>query len=131
MARVSVAEVKQLINTSESDADVIAAIAAANSIVTDQLTGKGLSNKRLKEIERWLSAHFMGLIDRAEGQVERERIGDTEVAYFKSSSDNARGFGMTRFGQAAMTLDTTGTLASMGRTRARLRIVDAPTSAFN
>ncbi len=74
MARITEAEVKEVIDTSITGS-LVAFIAAASSMVEDELGGKGLSATRLKEIERYLSAHFVSVRDTSQGQIISEKIG--------------------------------------------------------
>ena len=125
MARITEAEVKEIIDTSLTGS-LVAFIAAASSIVEDELTGKGLSAARLKEIERYLSAHFVSIKDTSQGQVVSEKIGDAEVKYTQSA--NAKSLDSSRYGQNAMFLDTSGTLAALGKgnARAQFKVVKVP-----
>jgi len=121
MSRVEPHEVKEVIDTVRVDIEPF--ITAANSLVTDVLGGKGLSTKRLKEIERWLAAHFLSQAgtDKTAGQVVEEQIGDTRRRFSETQiSDN---LSSTRYGQTALMLDTLGLLAGLGRTTARFTVI--------
>ena len=75
--RVSTDEVKEIITTSKTD--VTAFIAAADIIVDKHLSGNSnFSNEELKEIERWIAAHFVAIDDPA---FRSEKVGDTQVQY--------------------------------------------------
>ena len=63
MARATEAEVKEIIETDRTDEQVTPFLKAANLLVTDVLTGLGYSDDLLKEIERWLAAHFVAIRD--------------------------------------------------------------------
>jgi len=77
--------------------------------VTEVCTDSGYSDDRLKEIERWLSAHFYLMRDQA---VASERAGDVSVSYqFKISLFLSQ----TKHGQTAMILDTAGNLAQLSK----------------
>ena len=122
MSRVEPHEVKEIIETAR--VDIEAFITASNSLVTDVLGGEGLGTVRLKEIERWLAAHFLAHAgtDKTAGQVVEEQIGDTRRRF----SDGQAAFGKldsTRYGKMALLLDTTGKLAGLGKTRAQFRVV--------
>lgn len=127
MARITEAEVKEIIDTSITSS-LLAFIAAASSIVEDELTGKGLSATRLKEIERYLSAHFVSIKDVSQGQVVSEKIGDAQINYKQFAE--ARSLNSSRYGQQAMFLDTSGTLASIGKgnSRAQFKVVSPPSN---
>ncbi len=122
MSRVEPHEVKEIISTAR--VDIEAFITASNSLVTDVLGSEGLGSVRLKEIERWLAAHFLAHAgtDKTAGQVVEEQIGDTRRRF----SDGQAAFGKldsTRYGKMALLLDTTGKLAGLGKTRAQFRVV--------
>ncbi len=122
MARVEPHEVKEIIETAR--VDIEAFITASNSLVTDVLGDEGLGTVRLKEIERWLAAHFLSHAgtDKTVGQVVEEQIGDTRRRF----SDGQAAFGKldsSRYGKMALLLDTSGKLAGLGRTRAQFRVI--------
>lgn len=118
MARVTPEEVKEIIDTELTD--IYAFIQTANILVTDLLVNKGIDVDRLKEIERWLSAHFLAMRDQDAGMTTGQTIGDTKVFYSRNSG---KGLNLSRYGQQAMVLDSTGTLAALNRKRARLTVV--------
>jgi hypothetical protein len=115
--RVSTVEVTQLIET-DPDLDILPFIETANLLVDEELDGKGLSDERLRQIELYLAAHFTSL--RAErGQLRRTGTGDSTEVY---AGKFVEGFALTRYGQQALMLDTTGTLAALSaaaKTQAR------------
>jgi len=122
MARVEPHEVVEVISTAR--VDIEAFITAANSLVTGELGSSGLGSVRLKEIERWLAAHFLAHAgtDKTAGQVVEEQIGDTRRRF----SDGQAAFGKldsTRYGKMALLLDTSGKLAGLGKTRAQFRVI--------
>ncbi len=95
--------------------DITTAIADIFILAANQLTNKvetegGLTDADiLKEIERWLSAHFIAI---REPQAKSERAGD--VAQTVQEKVDLY-FAQTRYGQMALLLDTTGTLAELQR----------------
>ncbi|MHA2067165.1 MAG: hypothetical protein ACXABY_22585 [Candidatus Thorarchaeota archaeon] len=121
MARVQDAEVKEIVTTKLED--VTAFITSANLLVTDLLGDSGLSDERLKEIERWLSAHLVSMNDSGVRAVEEEvgrsrrRVGEATRQIL------GEGLKLTRYGQQAMILDTTGRLTSLGKSEARFTVV--------
>ncbi len=104
MPRVTVDEVKGLIATSF---DVNPFIATAGLIVDESLVGLGLTDARLKLIELWLSAHFVAVAEER-GALTRSKKGASDEEY---EIVVGTGLNMTRFGQQAIALDTTGALA--------------------
>ena len=104
MARVTVDEVREIITTTLSDARVTVFITVANLTVTEYLGGTALSADLLKEIERFLSAHYIILDDRRTQQQAVEGVSETVPFHLGYSFFN------THYGQAACDLDSTGTL---------------------
>lgn len=104
MARVTKEEVKELIKTS---LDVTSFINTANLIVDESLVGQGMSDARLTLTELWLSAHFVAVAEER-GALMGSNKGNSEEEY---KIVVGTGLNMTRFGQQAIALDTSGALA--------------------
>jgi hypothetical protein len=68
-------------------------------------------------IERWLSAHFYCM---RKPRRETERAGDVMAKYETKIGFN---LALSKYGQMAMMLDTTGTLSAMNNERRRPRVV--------
>lgn len=113
--RVTDAEVKELIPTTK---DTVPFIETANLLVTELLASAGLTAERLTAIELYLSAHFVALSDEKGGLIET-RLGDG-IDTFADHYDE--GLKLTRFGQQALSLDSTGTLVSMASASKRAEI---------
>lgn len=107
MARVTSSEVGNLIKT---NFDVDAFIATATLMVDETLVGQGLSDARLIQIELWLAAHFVAVAEER-GALLGSNKGESEEEYGVKVGE---GLNMTRFGQQALMLDTTGLLAEQG-----------------
>lgn len=105
--RVNAEEVKEILDTTLDDSVVETFITAANLTVTRLLSDQGLEDAELKEIERWLSAHFLACT--RELQPKTEQAGGAQVAY---QGTTAMGLDATFYGQQVKILDTTGLLAS-------------------
>ncbi len=115
-ARVTGEGVKAIIDTSKSDADVLAhMIDTANLYVDTHLLSAGLPDPILTKIELYLAAHLVALTEE-KGGVTRSKMGDADESYANVYKD---GFRSTRYGQMALTLDSSGTLASLGMTNAK------------
>lgn len=99
------------------------AIDTADLIITESLQGLGLSTQRLTKIELFLAAHF-AVITWERGGLTRQRI-DTAEDFYQAWNNKDIGLAATRFGQQAVILDTTGTLAGMGtaKLKAQFRVV--------
>jgi len=77
----------------------------ANMEVDEQLTGNGLSERRLKKIEKYLTRHLITFI--VERQVESEDIGPVSFDY--SGVFDERGLAATAPGQQVIRLDESNT----------------------
>ncbi|KKM90837.1 hypothetical protein LCGC14_1234670, partial [marine sediment metagenome] len=79
---------------------------------------------QLRDIELYLSAHLATLtIDG--GGVSLERIGSSSIQYAQLQGDKLY---LTRFGQLAIMLDTTGKLVASSKEKARFRSFGATVS---
>lgn len=107
MARTSTDKVKEIITTSLTDLRPF--ITAANIIVSEKLSSTDLTAATLAEIERWLAAHFVACKER---QPTSRKMGESEDRYHYSRKE---GLFQTTYGQAAIALDTTGSLAKLGK----------------
>lgn len=124
---ITASSVKLLLGNEEyadiADSEFDPHIAAAELVVSEDLVDSGLSVDRKQMIGTFLAAHF-ALLTFERGGLIRERVGDSSSAY-KPGSESDRGFALTRFGQNAIALDTSGTLALRANTtqRAEFRVV--------
>lgn len=113
MPRVTTKEVKDFIpGTIAADEDAARPfIQAATLLVDEKLAGKGLSEDLLKTLELFLAAHFAVLsIER--GGLTVMKVGDALEEY-QMRDIKAFGLASTRFGQQAIVMDPTNTLASL------------------
>lgn len=118
-ARVSEAEVEAIIEVDSSvdtDTFILAATTLVDAVLADDAY---LTTAQLKEVERWLAAHFIAMRQR---QARSEGVGDANVVY--QVGYLGRGLQYTPYGQQALILDTSGKLAAMGQKRATLTAVD-------
>ena len=89
------------------DAEATIFINSAN-IFTNKVLAAGLTDSaQLTEIERWLGAHLIAIRD---PQAASERAGAVAQTLQQKVDLN---FNQTRYGQQALLLDFTGTLASL------------------
>ena len=111
MAYTTEAAVLEILNlgTSAVDADVTPFLNTAHLIVEEQLATSDLTVARLTEIELWLAAHFCSIKNRITSD---EKAGSVSESYQYCVDV---GFSVTIYGQQAMMLDTTGTLAAMNQ----------------
>jgi len=107
--RVTEVEVEKIIEV-DSSLDLAVFITAANTVVNDNLTGSalGIAAATLKEIERWLAAHFT--------QIRSGSLVASEKADVVAQSNQYKlGLNLqsTMYGQQAMMLDPSGTLSRL------------------
>jgi hypothetical protein len=100
-------DVRDILTTTMMDSQIAAHINTAH-LVTDRITG--LTTATLTAIELWLSAHLAAITD---PELAGESVGgEWSVKY--NVKTPGEGLKATRYGQQAMELDTTGTLAESG-----------------
>jgi len=107
MARVTEEEVQAIME--EYPDDLTPFMTVASLLVEEELVPIGvLSDDRLKEIERWLSAHFAAVRTPLATQE-----GAGPVTQSNQRGSPGKGLASTQYGQNAISLDTTGTLAAL------------------
>lgn len=109
----------------DRDATALEPFVAIAATFTDQyLAGKGLSDAVLKEVQRYLAAHFLFVTDA--GVHETLAIEDIRERFTKS--EKTPGLFDSRWGRTAVMLDPSGTLSELARPKptAELRLVTAP-----
>lgn len=109
MARVTAEEVQAIISYDPAITDITPFITAANLLITQKFTGSGVSEALLKEMERWLAAHYIAIRD---PRLRSEKIGDAANTY---QGQEGMYLDATLYGQQVKTLDPTGTLANIGK----------------
>lgn len=118
MARVTATEVKEIINTSLTDAAVLPYITSANIYVTNRLGTTTLSADILKEIELWFTAHMIA--------ITRERVAKTEEAggaKIEYVGEYGKGLQATPYGQMCLSLDTSNTLILEAKTKVGIQVL--------
>lgn len=130
MSLNSLSEVKAIIEvpTNLEDASISAFQVFASLIVTEDLSGKGLSDARLKAIEALLTAHFVIQLTERGGLTSSEvdNSKDQYVSYSALGNSALTGLNLSRYGQQAMLFDTSGTLKEMSKTvalKARFSVI--------
>lgn len=114
--RCTGSEVKNIITTAKTAAQVEYYITSANLIVTDNLSNVSYSAAKLKEIEIWISAHAVAMDD---PEIAKEKVGqDTEATY--SMGKLGEWLQRSRYGEMALLMDTSGKLASIGKREAKM-----------
>ena len=118
MPRVTGDEVKEIISTTLTAAQVTPFITAANIVVTAQLASTDLASATLKEIERWFAAHLVYIRD---PKLKQEKIGDaTDTMALGTLGE---GLKFTPYGQVVLTLDTTGNMANLGKRQSKIEAI--------
>lgn len=112
-ARVTAAEVKEIIKTRLTNAEVDPYVTAANVFINDVL-GTGATDI-LKQIELWTAAHMIAISKTR--QAKSDEAGGAKVDY---TGEYGQNLAMTSYGQMALSLDSTGKLASVGLKRASI-----------
>lgn len=119
MARVTIAEVEEILETSATDAQITAAITGANAMVTAVVGSSSLVGTSMKkEIERWLAAH-MTVIGIDGRQTNEETVGPIRVKY----ATLGEGLRSTSYGQHVLLLDISGNFAALGGKKATLKAI--------
>jgi len=95
-------------------AETTAFIATAHVILCNVLDGYGIPASLLKNIEKYLAAHFANL---TYSSVSRQGLGPMTTTFLLKID---LGFNATRYGQMAMTLDPTGMLENFRRKRVKM-----------
>lgn len=118
---VSDAQVKAIIDTKR---DTTPFITTAQLLVTEELAGSGLSSDRLDQIVLYLAAHFVCITEES-GGLKRSKLGDGDDT-FNSPNSKSQGLAFTRYGQQALLLDKSGSLAALsanGGLKARFTVI--------
>lgn len=136
MTRVSILEVKQIVTTSLSDTVVASLIEVASEVITIKLGSIAIMTSiLLKEIERQLAAHLISVRDASTtnqgGTITYEKVGETERRYANDLLLRNQGpitLSSTSYGQQAIILDISGTLANLGKRKAKIETITIPTT---
>lgn len=113
-------DIREIIEVADS-LNLSSFLTTANLIRTEDLADKGLSEARLDQIELYLAAHFTALRDE-HGALKSSETLSAKDSYF---GDYGRGLRATRYGQQAILMDTSGTLAVLAEpsSKAQFRVV--------
>lgn len=120
MARVTATEVKEIMESCTTANTIVEAmIDAATDVITGVFSGAGLTDARLKEIERWLVAHMLSAT--VFRTTSEEKIGDASA---KFTGKWGEGLSSTPYGQMVLILDTTGRMVNAGKRSATIFAVE-------
>ena len=122
MARVTESDVEAIMNQTFSDdfnADPF--INTANVIVDSYITCSSATEAIKTEIEKYLSAHFISLVQNG-GGIKTEKLGDASITYQTASTKTGM-LNSTPFGQVATMLDPCAQLANLGNSPATIKAI--------
>lgn len=102
---------EQVQTVADVSTDVSLFLTTAQTIVSTHLADKGLSADVIDSITLYIAAHLTVLTTEKGGQ-RRIKIGESDESY-RTPGEKDTGLAQTRFGQMAMMLDSSGTLASL------------------
>ena len=108
-----------------TEAQLSAFVNSAHYLIQANLLSSGLSNDILTEIHKYLAAHFASLRDQ---RIESERVADVSMKY-QGKTD--MGLNATFYGQTALMLDTSGSLANLALKPATFLVFDTPDHGSN
>lgn len=120
----SVDDVRAVISTSLTDSQITQMILEADAI-TSQCSGIASSGEILRAaINKYFVAHMIALLSgNGSGVVQSESLGDASVSYVQALVPNLGTLSSTRYGQQAITLDTSGCLANLGKMRVSFKVL--------
>jgi hypothetical protein len=122
---VTDSDVKAVIDTTR---DTSPFITTAQLVVDEQLLTKGFSADRLDAITVYLAAHFVAIAEpSSRSNLTSEKMGDASETYRVAIAKLGVGFNATPYGQQAIALDTSGTLAAMSAPTVLKAKINSPT----
>ena len=110
--RCTVAEIQDTLDTSLSVAQLLVCMGTASTLVDTYLASSTLSLALLKEIERYLSAHFVCIREPLFTEARSQGEGFT---FQRAKAEG--GLKETSYGRQALLLDSTGILEGLGTKR--------------
>lgn len=111
-----------------SGSDLSGFVKTAEVVVDDQLSDKELSGDVLDQITIYLAAHF-ATVGLDKGGLRSKKVGEATETY-RNPGDKDIGFRATSYGQTAMLLDTSGTLAGLNSNSSALPALFEVVSPF-
>lgn len=122
MAPITEAEVLAILQPGTDPISLAPFVATATLLVTEDLAAKGLTDERLHLIGVYLAAHFATI---TVGELTMRKVGDATDDYVKVRLYD--GLRASTFGQQAIALDPSGTLANFNGYNAEFDLVSRPT----
>ena len=123
MAHATEQDVKSIIDTLLDADEISPFLQTAANVVTAQLSGEGLSEDQLRDIEMWLGAHFVAIRD---PRLTAQTYGDAQDQF--ETATVATGLASTRYGQTAISLDPSGKLAAIASRKGKPKLAFIPNS---
>ena len=121
MARVTVEEVRQILDTNLTDNDILAFIETANKVVTSVLGNDTvLSDAQKSDIEKYYACHLITAT--RDRWAEFEKLGEASVRY-PNAGKELTGLMVTPYGRIVMEIDVTGKMAKVGKRRAEVKAI--------
>ncbi|MCP5414936.1 MAG: DUF4054 domain-containing protein [Chromatiaceae bacterium] len=124
-SRITVDDLVEIFETELTEAQLSAFVNSAHYLIQANLLSSGLSSDVLTEIHKYLAAHFASLRDQ---RIESERVADVSMKY-QGKTD--MGLNATLYGQTALMLDTSGSLANLALKPATFLVFDTPDHGSN
>ena len=124
-SRITVDDLVEIFETELTEAQLSAFVNSAHYLIQANLLSSGLSSDVLTEIHKYLAAHFASLRDQ---RIESERVADVSMKY-QGKTD--MGLNATFYGQTALMLDTSGSLANLALKPATFLVFDTPDHGSN
>lgn len=118
MARVTAVDVRVILDTELTDAQIDAYAASSSALV--EASGLSTEESLLKEIERWLTAHLIAIS--RDPQLTEGKAGPASAKFL---IEGGLGLNGSTFGQHVRILDPSGKLdeLSSGKTRALIEAI--------
>jgi len=115
--RVTATGVKEIIpGCTLEDTAIDIFIIGANLVINQTLSGEGVSDATLTEMERYYTAHLISSTNYR--LPAREKVGDAEIEYGSKVEYVGKGYdrlSATPYGQMVLDLDPTGKMNTVGK----------------
>jgi hypothetical protein len=118
---VAVEDVRLIFETSMENAQLQAFLDDAKALCDDVLNAAGYGDAKMNRIARYMAAHLASSMTPF---TKEERIGDYQ---FERAGDFGEALKATSYGQAVLSLDTSGILDTLSKRPARMHVL-IPTS---
>ena len=117
MARVTVTEVKQILDDSLLSDSIVGAYITGSNTLVNSVLGTGETDL-LKQIEMWLTAHMISCT--RERMAKKEGAGGASIEYTGQYGEN---LSSTPYGQMVLVLDVSGEMAALSGKKASITAI--------